>query len=322
MNILLIDADSTIPNLALMHLSTWHKSLGDEVTLMRLNIPYYPNRHKEHIHIDTKPYERVYCSVIFEGNYEYVHGDGIIFGGTGSKDISVKLPEEVEKTPPDYSIYPENDVSYGFISRGCIRKCSFCFVPRKEGGIHQVSTVDEIVRHKVTKFMDNNFLALENHMEILEELVEKRVKCQFNQGLDLRLVTAENSGLLHKLRYDKEYIFAFDNKAYLPIIEEKLPLLWWRKDWQIKMYVYVHPDMSVEETLFRIQWCKDHKILPYIMRDISCWESPLHRFYVDISAWCNQVQFFKKKTFEEFLVQRYPKNVDRVQFSLSLYNNN
>ena len=34
MNILLIDADSTIPNLALMKLSTYHKSIGeaDEVT--------------------------------------------------------------------------------------------------------------------------------------------------------------------------------------------------------------------------------------------------------------------------------------------------
>ena len=40
MNVLLIDADSTIPNIALMKLSAWHKSLGDDVELVRANLPY------------------------------------------------------------------------------------------------------------------------------------------------------------------------------------------------------------------------------------------------------------------------------------------
>ena len=33
MKVLLVDADSTIPNVALMKLSAYHKSQGDEVTL-------------------------------------------------------------------------------------------------------------------------------------------------------------------------------------------------------------------------------------------------------------------------------------------------
>jgi len=40
--VLLIDADSTIPNISLKKLSTWHKSLGDDVELVRVNLPYYP----------------------------------------------------------------------------------------------------------------------------------------------------------------------------------------------------------------------------------------------------------------------------------------
>lgn len=319
MKILLIDADSTIPNLALMKLSAYHKSLGDDVELTKLNLPYYPNRKKTHHRIDTSGYERVYCSVIFTGNREYIHGEGIIFGGTGTEDIMKCLPDYIENLQPDYSIYPDNEFSYGFISRGCIRKCSFCFVPKKEGGIRQVNTIDQIAQHKKVKFMDNNFLALPNHIELLQELIDKKIHCQFNQGLDLRLLTKENSELLRKVHYLKEYIFAFDNRAYLPIIEEKLPLLYWRKPWQIKFFVYVHPDMPIEDTLFRVQWCRDHEILPYIMRDISCWGSELVFFYTDLAAWCNQVQFFKGKTFEEFLIKRYPKNTERVYKSLQIY---
>lgn len=41
MKALLLDADSTIPNVALMKLSTYHKSQGDEVTLKELHITYY-----------------------------------------------------------------------------------------------------------------------------------------------------------------------------------------------------------------------------------------------------------------------------------------
>ena len=122
MMILLIDADSRIPNLALMKLSAWHKSQGDHVELVRANLPYYPNKRKK-LFI-AKNADKTYCSVIFEGNREFIEGDDIIFGGTGA-DLITTLPAEVETCDPDYSIYPDNDISYGFITRGCIRNCSF-----------------------------------------------------------------------------------------------------------------------------------------------------------------------------------------------------
>ena len=42
MKVLLVDADSTIPNIALMKLSTYHKAMGDDVELVSANLPYYP----------------------------------------------------------------------------------------------------------------------------------------------------------------------------------------------------------------------------------------------------------------------------------------
>ena len=115
--------------------------------------------------------------------------------------------------------------------------------------IRQVATVEEIVKHKEVKFLDNNFLALENHKDILKELIEKNIRCQFNQGLDIRLLDKENSNLLSRLNYLGEYIFAFDNWKELKLIQSKLPLLTWLKPFQGKFYVYVHPKMALEETL-------------------------------------------------------------------------
>jgi hypothetical protein len=317
--ILLVDADSVIPNLALMKLSAYHKLVGNSVELLRLGIPYYPNR-KKIIHNIPSGYDVIYCSVVFEGVKEYVKGEGIIFGGTGHS-LSIELPEYIEQLQPDYSIYPDNDTSYGFISRGCIRNCYFCKVPEKEGYIRQVNTVDNIVRHKKVKFLDNNILALPNHKEILRELIDKNIKCQFNQGLDIRLVDEENSVLLSNLRYIGEYIFAFDDWAYLKQMERKLPLLSWRRPWQLKFFVYCNPNMELDNITNRVEYLKDRECLPYLMRDITCWESENRHFYTDIAAWCNQPHLFKNMTFPEFLRKRHTtkNSKKRIASSEALY---
>lgn len=313
MKILLIDADSTIPNLALMKLSAWYKAKGGSVDLLRLNIPYYPNRKKKHMRVDTQGYDLSYCSCIFEGTKEYVVGDNIMFGGTGVS-LERRLDPEVESMLPDYSIYPDNDTSYGFISRGCIRNCYFCKVPKKEGAIKQVSTVDDIVRHKKVKFLDNNILALPEHKRILQELVDKKIRCTFNQGLDIRLLDEENSFLLSKMNYLGEYTFAFDDWATKNAIEEKLPLLSWAKPWQLRFFVYANPKMYPPNYCRRISFLRDRQILPYFMRDIECWDSPLSNFFVDLASWCNQPNILKKIGLEEFLGRRH-KNKSRIEKS-------
>jgi len=317
MKILLIDADSKIPNLALMKLSAYHKSIGDTISLCRLGLPYYPSRNKRHYSFSSGIYDKIYCSVVFDGNLGWIHGDDIDFGGTGYS-LDKDLPDHIECLLPDYGIYPENKVSYGFISRGCIRNCYFCKVPKKEGHIRQVGFISDIVRHKVVKFMDNNILALPNHKEILQEIVDKKIRCSFNQGLDLRLVDSENSILLSNINYEGEYIFAFDDWSYLKLIEKKIKLLDWAKDWKLKFFVYCHPDMEISNIVDRISWLKERKYLPYIMRDVDCYGSQNDNFYKDISAWCNQAGFFKKKSFKDFLNTRHT-SLKRINKSLNLY---
>ncbi|MGL5655389.1 MAG: hypothetical protein ACRCXY_00960 [Fusobacteriaceae bacterium] len=321
MKILLIDADSTIPNLALMKLSTYHKKLGDSVSILKLNIPYYPNKKKD-IKTIPKGFDKYYCSIIFLGNKNYIEENGnvITYGGTGV-DLNKKLDSWIENLECDYSLYDEKEFSYGFITRGCIRNCYFCLVPKKEGNIHKVSTIDKIVRHKKVKFFDNNILAYNNHLDILKELVDKKIKCCFNQGLDIRLITRENSELLKKIKYIGEYIFAFDEWDLKDIIEKKLKLLDWRKDWQFKFFIYCHPKQPIKEIIYRINWLKERKILPYIMRDITCYSSENKNFYTDICCYTNQVHIFKTMTFEDFLNKRHVKT-KRIEGSLKIYNAN
>lgn len=316
MNICLIDADSKIPNLALMKLSAYHKLLGDKVTLYQANIPYYPNQKKK-MFAAPFGYDRYYCSVIFKGNDRYICGNNIEYGGTGY-DINKKLPEYVENCEPDYSIYPNNNTSYGFVSRGCIRNCSFCVVPIKEGYIRQVSTPKNIIRHDRVVFLDNNILALPDHKKVLLDVIDCNVRCTFNQGLDIRLLDEENAVLIKKLKYIKELCFAFDDYKLLPVIRHKVRILRAIGLTRVKFYVYVHPDMPLQDTISRIEYLRYERFLPYLMRDIKCWGSSYSDFFTDLASWCNQPQFFKTQTFEEYIKRRV-KSEDRATRSSRIY---
>jgi len=310
MKVLLVDCDSTIPNLALMRVSMYYKTtFGAEVTLIRLGIPVY-GKPKQRT-VDCGGYDLAYISAIFDTTPSYItvveSNCKVDYGGTGY-DIKKKLPVEIDKFIPDWSIYPENDTSYGFIYRGCFRNCDFCIVPEKEGGIHrEIESVTELVYHKKIKFLDNNFLGGIDCKKFLQELIDLKIPCQFNQGLDIRKVDDEIAEMLSRLHYIGEYIFAFDHIEDKQIIEEKLAVVRKRipNKWKIKFFIYCHPKMDIVSDVYtRILWCKENQVLPYFMRDLSCWQSENAQTYNDFSAWCNQPGIFKTHTYEQFCIKR------------------
>lgn len=110
------------PNLALGKLARYHRERGDAVEWA---IPFYH-------------YDRVYMSKVFNFSPDDLtcyDADEVIKGGTGY-DITSRLPDEVDRLQPDYSIWPHvpKDTAYGFLTRGCPNRCPWCVVPRKEGG--------------------------------------------------------------------------------------------------------------------------------------------------------------------------------------------
>jgi hypothetical protein len=124
----------------------------------------------------------------------------------------------IEDLPPDYSIleqvpyrYPVHDAYFGYASRGCIRKCSFCGVPKLEGDQREVQPLTYMVNRvrdlygekKDLVLMDNNVVASARFKEIIAEIrdlgfqrgaklkrgrtpVQRRV--DFNQGVDARIL--------------------------------------------------------------------------------------------------------------------------------------
>ena len=326
MKILLINVDSKW-NTAIRKMYTYFSQQKHDVKMLDLGFSGYPhNRTKT---IDASGFDAVYVSNIFRRNAHNVtiaNCSNVEYGGIGSRNPEMQLPREIEVAEPFY--HPEEDTDYIFITRGCIRNCWFCLVPKYEGKLRECNPdLSKMIKHKKVKFLDNNILAYEKHCEVFQYLIDNNIRCEFNQGLDFRLVNDENLMLLSKLNYMGEYIFAFDDPKYEKLLNQKVSLIkkYIPKDWKLKFYIYFNAEcMEVSLMIKRVEWCRKNKCLPYIMRDENCWNAQNKEFLIDYAAYCNQPSFFKKMTFEEFLYKRHTKgnktNESRIIESLKEYN--
>ena len=211
MKIGLIDVDGhKFPNFALMKIANHYKQKGDTVEWVN---------HWER-------YDKVYKSKVFTftpDNIFAVQSDEIIKGGTGYKMYHDLFCDGSE---PDYSIYPQYQHAYGFLTRGCIRRCPWCIVPKKEGGIRAYRDVKTVLQGKKTAIlMDNNVLASEHGLQQLEKIIDISCRVDFNQGLDSRLVTDEIAKMLSKIKWIRYIRFSCDTTpAVEPLLKavEKL----------------------------------------------------------------------------------------------------
>ena len=321
MKILLINVDSKW-NLAIRRMYTYYVQQGHDVEMRDLCFSGYP--HKRKATIDAQGFDKVYVSNIFEQNTNRVtviNCDAVEYGGIGSRDPDRQLPWEIEMADPYYA--PGEKHTYGFCTRGCIRKCWFCKVPKYEGDLKEYNRVESIIRGvpgEVVHFMDNNILAYPGHMDVFNYLIERGTRCEFNQGLDFRLVNDENLDALARLNYEGEYIFAFDDPKYQKLLDRKIVQIkkYIPTPWKVKFYIYYHPNMDLAQLISRVEWCRERECLPYVMRDAACWDCDDSNFLVDYAAYCNQPGIFKKLTFWEFLQKRQIK-AERKEKSFATY---
>ena len=260
MKVLLIDVDSTIPNLALMHISTYYKNGGGNEVGFNVSDP-----------------DKVYASVIFTKNRHLCDGLRFLYpnaeidiGGSGY-DLNKKLPEEVNRLMPDYSLYPDYPSDLGFTTRGCDRNCYFCIVTKKEGRFHINQHPSEFhdPSHKSIVLMDNNILWDKDwFMEVTDWILKNNLKVDFNQGLDIRLVDNDIAKRLSELRPIRNWHFAFDSLNYkddvikgIGILNRNGVNLRHDSNW----YVYLHNDSQFEDALERITILKEQNVLPYLM---------------------------------------------------------
>ena len=297
MRIGLIDVDGhNFPNLALMKISAYHKSQGNEVEW------YTP----------FSQYDDVYMSKVFSFTPDYSYcmpnvTGNVYKGGTGY-DITTTLSEKIDRAQPDYSLYPQIDkrTSYGFLTRGCPNKCKWCIVPKKEGEVKPYMDIDEITLNGTRPYavlMDNNILASDYGLEQIEKIIKLRYRVDFNQAMDARLVTPDIAKMLAKVKWIKRIRFGCDTPAQVEHCNRAADMISsYGYKGEFFFYCMLHGDIN--ECLNRVNFWK-HKgkrFVPHCqpMLDFSRQNQNIPQWQADMARWANRKEIFMTCEFKDY----------------------
>lgn len=287
MKVAVHDVDSKIPNLALMKLAAYHKARGDSVEF------YSP--------LWDAGYDKIYSSKVFSWTSDDNIFNGVTIRG-GSGYNRQLLDEEIEHLMPDYSLY-DCDYSMGFTTRGCPRSCGFCIVPEKEGYIRHNADISEFLAHNNLVLMDNNIFALKGQFEkIAEQILSAGIRVDFNQGLDIRLLTPEKAEILTQLRPINQWRFAYDSLETENIFRSGAEMLLKAgiKPRKICIYVLVGFNDGMGSALNRIHTVfHDYGFDPFVM-PYRADDGQVAKLYQRLARWVNRKAIFKSVAWENY----------------------
>ncbi len=239
-NILLVEPDyrSKFPPLGLLKIATYHKGRNDSVTFIRGRNEAFRSLHWHRIYVSslfTWELPRTVKTIRYYQDSVNSYDD-IFVGGIGAtllpnyirQHVNCKIIEgQIEKrgilgrnSPPiahlvpDYDIlktvdypYEPDDSYFARITKGCVRNCKFCAVPKLEPEFgllaplsKQITTIKKKYGEKQNLvILDNNILAVDNIEGHIAEIARlgfakgtkrnNRMRTvDFNQGIDARLV--------------------------------------------------------------------------------------------------------------------------------------
>lgn len=252
MQVLLLNIDSKLPNLALMKLSTYHKSKGDEVFL---DFP-------------LMPCDVTYASCIYQKNADRIPIEAIQ-GGVGV-DPEISLSSEVESMKPDYALYPQMDFSMGYTYRHCPRKCPWCVVWKmainSDKSHHSIWEFHD-PKFKKIMLLDNNLFADTQWKVTFEEVWDANLRV-IEHGFDVRLLDEEKAETLAKTKFIGQIHFAFDQPEYEDAVKRGVALL--KKAGinlnRVTFYVLCGFNTTPRQDIDRVRILRELGVLPFVMK--------------------------------------------------------
>jgi hypothetical protein len=157
--------------------------------------------------------------------------------------------------------------------------------------------VDEFLRHDRVVLMDNNILAHSHGIRQIEVLASRKVKVDFNQGLDARLIDHSVAKILGKLKFIKKVRLACDRTEDIDHVRKAIELMRWYNVTPRTYFVYVLVK-DVDDALERARFLKGMNCevfaQPYLDREGT---EPT-QLQKDFARWCNLSPIFKSTTWE------------------------
>lgn len=263
MKVGIIQVDGKYPNLALMQITAYHEKKGDQVEWYRGNL-------------FSEQYDKIYASKIFSFSTTPELPEKAVIGGTGI-NFTNRLPEEISEQTPSYSLYPDCNFHIGFSMKGCRFNCKFCCVPQKEGRPVSNSDIDGLLINpnggNRLMLLDNDFFGNPNWKTCIERIIELKLKVNFNQGLNIRIITQEQAEYLSQVNFssssfsNKYVTFAwdrfFDRDRIMKGIEivNKAGI----SNEHLQFFVLIGFDTTPSEDLERVMTLKNIGSLPFVM---------------------------------------------------------
>lgn len=188
--------------------------------------------------------------VVLSGGPAVSHNNSIM---SKVSDTSLDFPDAIAQHNPNAA----------FTSRGCIRKCKFCIVPKIEGELKELDNYP--IRPIVC---DNNFLACsKQHFDTVIDKLKPLKDVDFNQGLDARLITKYQANRLAELDL-KVVRLAWDYVGMESIVMDALNILVDAgfSGRMIRCYVLIGYNDTPEDALYRLDKIQSMGFSPNPMR--------------------------------------------------------
>lgn len=306
MRTLLVNCSTPYPNLGLLKAEVYHQSLGNEVTWA------------DRVDLFALEHDQVYLSALFTWDLPGLVEQARRAAGLGLEvqigGPAVTLMAEWVETQTGIAVHrglmPTWEAAWAaggqvrpmtFTSRGCVRHCPFCAVPRLE----DFGTVPDFAPAAVA--LDNNLLACgEAHVAQVADRL-RGLHVDFNQGLDARLFDGGMFDLLRDVVWT--WRFAFDSLSEEAPVARAVEML--RKadvpKRRIRIYVLYGFDDTVEDAVYRadqvVRWGASPYAMPYTPLDWMSreryvpaqWTRRQHidfrRFYRRADLWGNGMAF-------------------------------